>query len=173
MKEFLELAKARYSVRKFSSRPIEQEKLDKILEAGNWAPTAVNYQPQKIYIIQSDEALAKINSACKCIYGAKMVLMFAYDENLDWKNPKEPGCHSGEQDVSIAAVHIMLEAWDLGVASCWVNLFSNSEVEKLFALPESEKIVLLMPLGYAAEDAKPNEKWHYGHKEISETVKYL
>lgn len=171
--DFLELAKERFSVRNFSDKPIEQTKLDKILEAGNVAPTAVNYQPQKIYVLQSDDALAKVNSVCKCIYGAKTVLMFAYDSNQDWKNPRENGKHSGDQDVSIVATHIMLEAWNLGIGSCWVNLFSNSELEKIFNLPENEKTVLLMPLGYLAEGTKPNEKWHFGHKEISETANYL
>lgn len=170
---FLELAKARYSVRKFSDQPIEQDKLNLILEAGNAAPTAVNYQPQRIYVLQSEEALAKISALCKCIYGAKTVLLFAYDDNQDWDNPKQPGIHSGEQDVSIVATHIMLEAWELGIGSCWVNLFSNAEVEKAFALPENEKAVLLMPLGYAAEDSKPVEKWHLGYKPLKETVSYL
>lgn len=173
MNDFLELAKARFSVRKFSDRPLEPEKLDKILEAGNVAPTAVNFQPQRIYILKSDEALAKVNSVCKCIYGARTVLMFAYDINHDWKNPKEPGVHSGEQDISIAASHIMLEAWDIGIGSCWVNLFSNSELERVFSLPENEKVVLLMPLGYPAEGVKPHEKWHFVKKPVSETITYL
>lgn len=171
--DFLELAKERFSVRKFSDRPVEKKKLDKILEAGNVAPTAVNYQPQRIYVLQSEDALTKVNSVCKCIYGARTVLMFTYDENKDWKNPKEPGNHSGQQDVSIVATHIMLEAWNLGIGSCWVNLFSNAELEKTFALPQNERTVLLMPLGYAAEGTKPNEKWHFGCKELSETVTYL
>ena len=171
--EFMELAKARYSVRKFADKPLEQEKLDKILEAGNVAPTAANLQPQRIYVLQSEDALAKVNAVCKCIYGAKTVLLFAYDETQDWKNPQQEGVHSGQQDVSIVATHIMLEAWELGVASCWVNAFSNDELEKAFHLPENEKVVLLMPLGYAAEDAKPMEKWHFAYKPVEETVTYL
>ena len=171
--ELLELAKARYSVRKFSEKPLEKEKLDRILEAGNAAPTAANYQPQRIYVLQSEDALAKVNTVCKCIYGAKTVLLFAYDANTDWKNPKQEGIHSGQQDVSIVATHIMMEAWELGIASCWVNAFSNAELKKAFDLPEYEQVMLLMPLGYAAENAKPMEKWHFCKKAISETVRYL
>lgn len=170
---FIELAKERYSVRKYKDQQIEQEKLDLILEAGNVAPTAVNYQPQKIYVLQSNEALTKAKSVCPCTYDAPTVLLIAYDDNQDWDNPKQAGIHSGQQDVSIVATHIMLEAWELGVASCWVNLFPNDEVEKVFGLPDNEKVVLMMPLGYAAEDAAPVEKWHNGFKDISETVKYL
>lgn len=171
--EFLELAKERYSVRSFSDREVEQEKLDKILEAGNAAPTAVNFQPQRIYVLRSEEALRKVNAVCKCIYGAKTVLLFACDERADWKNPQQAGVRSGQQDVSIVATHIMLEAWSLGIGSCWVNLFSNDELDSAFGLPENEKSVLLMPLGYAAADAKPMEKWHYGRRPIDETVRYL
>ena len=170
---FLDLAKERYSVRKFTEQQIEQEKLDKILEAGNVAPTAVNYQPQRIYVLQSEEALAKVRSLCPCTYGAPTVLLIAYDDNQDWDNPKQPGIHSGEQDVSIVATHMMLEAWSLGVASCWVNLFQNNELERAFDLPDNEKSVLIMPLGYAADDAMPVEKWHFGYKKIEETVTVL
>lgn len=170
---FLELAKERYSVRKFTKKQVEKDKLDKILEAGNVAPTAVNYQPQRIYILQSEDALAKAKSVCPCTYGAPTVLLFTYDDNKDWDNPKQSGIHSGEQDVSIVATHMMLEAWNLGVASCWVNLFPNDEVAKVFELPENEKVVLMMPIGYAAEDAKPVEKWHFGHKDIDKIVSYL
>ena len=58
--EFLELAKSRYSVRKFDPRPVEEEKLQKILESGRVAPTAKNMQPQKIYVLESPEAIAAI-----------------------------------------------------------------------------------------------------------------
>lgn len=75
--------------------------------------------------------------------------------------------------MSIVATHMMLEAWEQGVASCWVNAFSNNEMEKAFDLPEHERVVLLMPFGYAAEDAKPMEKWHYGYKPMNELVAYL
>ena len=171
--DFLELTKARFSVRKFSDKPLEQEKLDRILEAGNVAPTAANLQPQKIYVLQSKDALEKVRTICPCTYGANTVLLFAYDENADWKNPKQAGIHSGEQDVSIVATHIMLAAWEAGVGSCWVNMFANSELEKAFALPENERAVLLMPLGYAADDAKPAPKWHGVQKPIDQTVRYI
>ena len=70
---FLELAKERYSVRKFQDREITQSDMDKILEAANVAPTGCNYQPQRIYVVKSKENLAKLNELCKCIFGAKTV----------------------------------------------------------------------------------------------------
>ena len=169
---FMELAKARYSVRKFSDRPVEQEKLNAVFAAGNAAPTAKNLQPQRIYVLQSEEALAKLDTLTHCRYGAGTVLLLAYDANEDWKNPLEEGVHSGTEDVSIVATHIMLAAKELGLDTCWCNYFPNSKLEQTFALPEHEKSVLIMPLGYAAESAKP-APGHSRKKDMSETVRYL
>ena len=170
--DFMELAKKRYSVRKFSERTIEQEKLDVIFSAGNIAPTAKNLQPQRIYVLQSEDALAKLDTLTHCRYGAKTVLLFAYNTDEDWKNPLEEGVHSGVEDVSIVATHIMLAAAEQGLDTCWCNYFANSKLEELFDLPENEKSVLIMPIGYAADDAKPTPL-HEQKKELSETVKYL
>ena len=170
--EFLELAKKRYSVRKFSDKPVEAGKLAKLLEAGNIAPTAKNQQPQRIYVIQTPENLAKLAKITPCLYGAKTALIFAYDENEEWKNPLEKGIHSGVQDVSIVATHIMLAAEELGLGTCWVNYFSNSEAEKAFSLPENEKAVLIMPIGYAAADSVP-APGHAACKPLEKTVKHI
>lgn len=168
--EFLELAKTRYSVRKFKDESIKKEHMDKILEACNVAPTGCNYQPQRIYVVKSEEGLNKLNSACKCIFGAKTVLMFTCNKDEDWKNPLESGVHSGVQDISIVASHAMFEAWDLGIGSCWVNFFSPSKLHEVMGLPENEELLLLMPIGYPADDAAPRADMHFGHKELSETV---
>lgn len=82
---FLELAADRYSVRSFSDRPIEPEKMDKILKAGQLAPTAVNFQPQKIYILKSDEAIQKVRSLTQFAYDAPVVLLFCADMSKVWK----------------------------------------------------------------------------------------
>ncbi|MBQ9047381.1 MAG: nitroreductase family protein [Solobacterium sp.] len=159
--EFIRLAEERFSVRDYQDRPIEQEKIDLILKAGQLAPTAANFQPQRIYMIRSAEGLAKIRAITRCAFNAPVVFMFAYDENVQWRNRLEEGITSGQQDVSIAAVHMMMEAWDLGIGSCWVDAFPNSETAKAFNLPENEKVVMLMPMGYPSDKAEPSPK----HKE--------
>ena len=169
---FEELARARYSVRAFDSRPIEEEKLTRILEVGNVAPTGCNYQPQRIYVFQSQEALEKVRALTVCHFNAPVVLLFAYDRNADWKNPLEEGVHAGVQDVSIVATHVMLAAWEQGIGSCWVNYFSPTAATKALGLPENEVPVLLMPLGYAAKDAKP-AGFHTQKKPLAETVQKL
>ena len=169
---FLELAKERYSVRKYSDRPIEKEVLDQVLEAGNLAPTARNFQPHRIYVLQSEEAIAKMEALSPCTFGAKTVLVFTVNTDEEWINPFEHSIRSGVQDVSIVATHIMMAAADLGLGTCWCNYFSNSKLEHEFEMPRNEKCVLFMPIGYPAEDSVPGPM-HAPRKDISETVKYL
>ena len=170
--DFELLAKERYSCRFFDGRKPDEEILNKILEIANLAPTAKNMQPQKIYVLESDEALSKIDSITPIRYGSRLVLMFAYDANQVWRNPFEENITSGEQDVSIVATHVMLAAKELGVDSVWCGYFPNSKAHELFSLPENEKVVLLMPLGYAKKESKPSER-HNQRKELNDIVKKL
>ena len=168
---FMELAKNRYSVRKFTSEEVSQDLLDKIIEAGMVAPTACNIQPQRIYVIRSKEGLAKIDALTHCRYGAPVMFLFACNTEEEWKNPKQPGIVSGQQDVSIVATHMMFEATDLGLGTLWIDLFPNTKAEKIFNLPPNEKAVLLMALGHASPDAEPSAN-HTKKRPISDLVRY-
>ena len=166
------MARERYSVRKYSARPLEREKLDEILAAAMLAPTAKNQQPLRIYVLQSAEALEKLNALTHCAYGAGTVLLFAYDKNEEWQNPLEPGVTSGVEDVSIAATYVMLRAIELGVYTTWCNYYPNTQLERALGLPENERVLMLMDLGYAAGGAGPLPN-HTSRKELSETVVYM
>ena len=150
---FLELAQNRYSVRSFKDIPITQEHMQLILEAGKVAPTACNYQPQKIYVAKSEEARKKLASVCRCTFGAPVILVVCYDRNRDWKNKLQPGLESGETDAAIVCTHMMLQAADLGIGSCWVGYFSPKAVAEVLGLPENLTVSALLPMGYPAEDA--------------------
>ncbi len=170
--DFSELIKTRYSVRSFSDRKIEGDKLEKIIEAAKVAPTAKNMQPQKIYVLQSEEALKKINSVCRCIFGAPTVLLITSDTEEEWKNPFTNDYHTGDIDCSIACTHMMLQAWELGIGSCWVGFFDPELVKKTFALPAKQKLVAILPLGYPSADSKPIAM-HSTFRPMSEMVKCL
>ena len=170
--ELSKVIRERFSVRDYAPKAIEPEKLAAILEAGRIAPTAANKQPQRIYVIQSPEGLEKIRALTRCASNAPAVLLFAVDEAEQWKSPLEPGFTSGHQDVSIVATHMMLAAWELGIGSCWVNFFPNTETAKAFGLPESEKAVLLLPIGYPADGAAP-APMHSKKEDMDQLVKYL
>ena len=152
---FLELAKARYSVRSFTDQPIADDKLKLILEAGHVAPTACNNQPQKIYIARSEDARKKLASVCRCTFDAPVILVVCYDRTRDWKNKIMPGYESGETDAAIVCTHMMLEAAELGIGSCWVGYFNADRVSEVLGLPENVTVSALLPMGYPADDAKP------------------
>ena len=173
MKTFLELARARFSVRSFDNTPIEEEKLRSILQAGQIAPTVVNYQPQKIYVLQSQSALSRIRSITKSTYNAPTVLLVCYDERISWKSPFVKGYNCGEMDASIVCTHMMLEAAELGIGSCWVLLFDPALVKKAFDLPPYIRPVCLLPIGYPSEHAEPYRPWHDTFRALSETVEYV
>ena len=162
MMTFLELAKNRYSERYFDSRPVEQEKLDRILEAGRIVPTACNYQPQRIYVIRSEEALKKARSIRVSHYNAPLMLLVCYDANAAWHNPsdrKYDNYSSGEQDATIAAATMMYEAEELGVHSLWLRGFDSVAVAETFNLPENIVPVMMFAMGYPSDRSKPHP-WH-------------
>ncbi len=169
--EFREVVKNRYSCKKYDSRKIEREKLEAILEAGRLAPTAKNLQEQHIYVIESEEALAKVDKATPCRYGAPTVLAVAFDKNNVFTYPGEKR-DSGIEDASIVATHLLLAACDEGVDSCWLNFFDPDKLAEELGLPENEEILMLLDLGYAAEGAGPLES-HSNRKPLSETVSYM
>ncbi len=155
---FLDLAKARYSVRKFSDKPVEKEKIAAILEAAKVAPTAKNQQPVKVYVIESPEGLAKANQVSPCIYGAPLVMMVAYDPDQTYRTGWNPGINYGDIDASIVCTHMMLAAADLGLGSCWVARFARADASRTFELPDNIVPVALLPIGYPAEDAAPSPR---------------
>ena len=169
--EFKEVIRSRYSCKKYSSRQVEPDKLNAILEAGRLAPTAKNLQEQRIYVLQSDEALVKIDKATPCRYGAPTVLVVAYDRNTVFTYPGGKK-DSGAEDATIVATHMLLAAADEGVVSCWLNNFDPDALAKGLGLPENEEILMLMDLGYAAEGSGPLPN-HGNRKPLQETVSYL
>jgi len=152
--DFLKMAAERYSVRKFSAKPVEEETLLRILQAGLLAPTACNRQPQRILVLNSEEALAKLKKCTKCHFNAPAAMLICYDKAACWKREYD-GKSSGDIDASIVTTHMMLEAWALGVGTTWVMYFDPEAVKTEFAVPEILEPTALLVMGYPAADAKP------------------
>ena len=169
---FQELARARYSVRSFKDMPIEKEKMDLILEAGRVAPTACNNQPQKIYVAKSEEARKKLASVCRYTFDAPVILVVCYDRNRDWKNKLQPGYESGETDAAIVCTHMMLQAFELGIGSCWVGYFNVDQVAGALGLPENLTVSALLPMGYPAENAAPLPL-HSQYRDFGDTIEEI
>jgi nitroreductase len=194
MNDILDIEKMRYTVRNYSNRELEKEKLDKILESGRWAPTAVNFQPQRIIVLNTEESLlivkefttfgyneyyAEIAKECSdesksknsYHYNARTALLVCYDKDVCWKHP-ETGELSGEIDATIVTTHMMLEAAAIGVGSSWISYFDSKKAKKLLNLPEKIEPVVLLLLGYPAEDFKPNHTIAGKRLPIESTVFY-
>ncbi len=169
--KFLELAKSRYSCRKFADKKVEQDKIDYILQAARVAPTAVNYQPQKIYVIESESALAKVGECTKYSFDAPLNFLVCYDKEISWKRGYD-GDDSGNVDAAIVTAHMMLAAYDVGIGTTWVGSFNPQKARELFDLPDNIVPVAFLPSGYPAEDAHPAHL-HEKRKEFSETVEYI
>ena len=169
--EFREVIENRYSCKKFDGRKVDKEQLDRILEAGRLAPTAKNLQEQRIYVVQSEESLTKIDKVTPCRYGSSTVLIVAFDKNNVFTYPGDKR-DSGVEDATIVATHLMLAAHSEGVDSCWINFFDPEIVAEEFNLPDNEEVLMMLDLGYAQEGTKPLPN-HTQRKELSETVAYI
>lgn len=169
--DFKDVIKSRYSCKKYSSRPVEEETLVRILEAGRLAPTAKNLQEQHIYVATRPETLEIIDAVTPCRYGAPMVLVVAFDKENVYTYPGGKR-QSGVEDAAIVATHLMLAAADEGVDSCWLNCFDPDRLHAMLGLPDKEEILMLLDLGYADEEGKPLPN-HFSRKPLSDTVSRL
>lgn len=169
--DFLELAAKRYSLRQFSPKKVEKEKIDRILEAGRLAPTACNNQPQKILVLESEEAFNKLKKCTSCHFNAPLAFLVCYDSSLSWKRSYD-GKEFGDIDASIVGTHMMMEAANLGLGTTWVGYFDPAAVVREFALPSNIIPVALFPTGYPGKDAAPNPQRHFSRKPVEQTVFY-
>ncbi|MFV0527772.1 MAG: nitroreductase family protein [Lachnospiraceae bacterium] len=167
---FLDLAKRRYSVRTYLTKKVEQEQIDRILEAAWVAPTAANKQPQRIFVLQSEEALEKVGKAAR-VFQAPLVFLICSDTREAWQR-RHDGHQSTDIDASIITDHMMLEATELGLGSVWICAFRPQVIIEEFELPEYLVPVNLLAVGYADEEPLSANRHKGLRKEISETVIY-
>ena len=151
--DFLELAKERYSVRKMKPERIEQEDLDKILEAARLSPTAKNLQRERLLVVNAEDGIEKIKQCTSCDFGASTIIVISYEKD-DEQNESEFSRKYGLIDTGIVATHMCLEATSLGLGTTMVGLFDRELIKKLFNIPENYQPELLLPIGYI--DRKPS-----------------
>lgn len=165
---FLELAKARYSCRKLTDKPIEAEKIERILQATLAAPTAKNLQRYTIWKIQSPEAFDKLKQTTNFTFGAALAFVIgarkdgAFDRPFDNKN-------FSEIDAAIVATHMMLAIQDEGLGTTWVGYFDAPKMQELFPEMQGYELIAVFPVGYPAETAKPSNR-HEERRSVAEAV---
>lgn len=178
--DFRDISKMRVTVRKFDPRPVEKEKLDLILEAGRWSPTAVDFQPQRILVLRTPERLDLVRQFCtfgfdqkyadlaeECgaadrsknvyYYGAPLVFLVCWDKTVCWTHPQN-GQSSGSTDATIVTTHMMLEAASLGLGTVWISYFDHDKARALLGIPEHYEINGMLYVGYPSKDFTPNPK---------------
>ncbi len=156
MTHFLELARKRYSCRKYDTRPVEGEKLELILEAGRIAPSAVNFQPWHFYLFTAKDALDRLYGTYhrEWFRTAPSVIVICGDHKESWK--RRDGKDHCDIDVGITADHMTLQATALGLATCWICNFDPDKTRELLNLPEHLEPVVMLPVGYPLDEVDPD-----------------
>lgn len=153
---FLELAKQRYSVRKYQSKVVEEAKLRTVLEAGRVAPSAVNFQPLNFIVIQEEDMRQKIATTYSrdWLLQAPVIIVICGDHNKAWRRADGKG-HC-DIDAAIAIDHMTLAATDLGLGTCWICAFNAMQCSKILNLPSHIEPIALLPLGYPDDTTDSN-----------------
>lgn len=167
---FLEIAKSRYSVRSYSDKKVEQEKLDKILYAAHVAPTAANLQPVRLIAVQSDDGLNKIGKSAN-IYGAPLAIIVCSEHNKAWTRPFD-GKQTVDIDASILTDHMMLEATELGLGTVWICYFKADIIKREFDLPNNIEPINILAVGYSNEPPTNPERHSTQRIPLTELVHY-
>lgn len=169
--DFFNLAKKRYSCRNYDSKPVEQEKLDMVLEAGRIAPSAANLQPWHFLIVRQKENLNKIGKVYPrdWFMKAPCVIIICGDHNKSWKR-KDNKDHC-DIDVAITTDHMTLQAAELGLGTCWICNFDAELCKKLFQLPANIEPIVILPLGYPLDTSDP-ERHGSQRKPMSKILSY-
>ena len=164
---FLDLAKRRYSVRSYKSDPVEQEKLDRILEAARLAPTAVNIQPFQLVVIHTADREAELLQVYrkKWFVQAPIVICACGITGESWV--RKDGKNYNDVDVAIVMDHLILAATAEGLGTCWIGAFDPAAAKEVLRLPEGVEAIAFTPLGYAA-DSPPRKK----RKSLGKLVRY-
>jgi nitroreductase len=184
MKEnsFLELITQRQSVRKYTSKPVEPEKLHRCLKAARLAPSASNSQPWRFIVVNEPELVQKVAKETagplatfnNFVAEAPVIVAIVIEK---MKTVTQVGAYLKDReyaliDIGIAAEHFCLQAAEEGLGTCMLGWFNEKPIKQLLNIPKNKRIGLLITLGYAPEDYTLREKRRKGMEEVVEYNKY-
>lgn len=154
-----------------TDRQVSPELIDQIIEAAVKAPTAVNRQPFRIFVMDSAKAQQDITRATRFTFGASTFLLIGYKADEAWVRSYDRH-NFAETDAAIVATHLMLQVADLGLATTWVGHFDAPLLRSLYPEMKEYELTALFPIGYAAEDGQPSPR-HFERKSADELVERL
>ena len=164
--EVMDAIQSRYSVRNYSEKKIEQEKIYQIMEAGRLAPTASNQQLNKHIIVTDKKLIEQMVDACegqKWIATASAILVECASDD----RTMICGQSARSMDGAIAMAYMTLEAVSLGLQFCWLGWFQPEKVRALLNIPDDYVVIAVAPVGYPATIGRPSKK-----KSLEEVVVY-
>jgi nitroreductase len=165
--EFSVLVEERYSVRAYEPDPVEDEKLEKVLEAARLAPTAANRQPFQLIVIHTEGREEELLEIYNKAWFVEPPLVICACGLLERAWTRGDGKNFTDVDVAIAMDHLILAAANEGLGTCWVGAFDPDAARETLGLPDDVEPIAFTPLGYPADQAGAKKR-----KSLDELVRY-
>jgi nitroreductase len=156
--EFVELMQQRYSVRGYRSDPIEEGKLQQVLEAARLAPTAANRQPFRLLVIHTEGRQDELRRVYEreWFLQAPLIIGICTVPSEAWS--RVDGKNYADVDAAIAMDHLILAAANLGLGTCWIGAFDPAAARQVLGLPKEVEPLAFTPLGYPADQPRPKQR---------------
>ena len=162
--ELFEAIRRRRSIRSFQNKQVEDDLIEKVLEAGRWAPSGMNTQPWKFVVTEDEKIQARLSeiSSKDLIEKAPVTIAILRDRDAGYHEVKDI------QGIGACAQNMLLAAHGLGLGACWVGTTNDPEMEKVLNASERQELMLLIALGYPKE-----ETLTYSRKKLDHLTEYL
>ncbi len=162
--DLFEAIRERRSVREYQDKEIPKEDIEKILEAGRWAPSGRNTQPWKFIVVTDDRTKEKLERTVPqgLIKNAPVTLAIMKDKTRGYEELKDA------QGIGACAQNILLAAHGLGIGTCWIGLTRNSKAEEILEAERSEELMMLITMGYPTEGTRSSSRI-----ELEKITKYM
>ncbi len=166
--DFYSVIKRRRSIRKYQGRVVEQDKLERVLEAARIAPSATNAQPFRFMVVTTREVRERLRASYdrEWFWRAPVIICACGSKEQSWR--RRDGRSYLDVDVAIAVDHLILAATAEGLGTCWIADFDPEEAKKVLDLPDDMEPIVMTPLGYPAAAPGPTSR-----KPLDEVVKFV
>jgi nitroreductase len=165
--EFSRVIEQRYSVRAYKPDPVEQDKLERVLEAARLAPTAVNFQPFQLIVVHTEGREEELNRIYRKDWFVQPPLIIAVCGLPERGWVRRDGRSYLDVDAGIVMDHLILAATDEGLGTCWVGNFDVDAAREVLGIPDEVEPIAFTPLGYADDEPKAKKR-----RPLSELVRY-
>jgi nitroreductase len=161
---FLKFLKGRRSIRVYLDKPIKDEELNMILEAGRWTPSASNRQPWEFIVIKNKDILLKL---AKTIGYGRFMRVVPVAIAIIAKIKTSPKWYL--IDTSLVSMNMMLMAWSMGIGTCWIGAMNREKAKNILDLGDNDHLLTILPFGYIhGEIPEPTAR-----KSLDKIVRYI